>query len=175
MATYQMQEVEVEGKKEMRPVDTKSGRVMFSKSQASTAIYRQEVENEDGEGSLRQRYIARVMDELGMSKSGASTYFYNEREQASGGYKYKHNKNSAERKKAKEAEAKATEEATVEQAEQKTEEAKEVHRWQVVLADTRELVDSFTGRAAAQKFNKEQKEAGKATVMVDGNKEKKSA
>lgn len=164
MAKFEIQNVEVEGKTEERPVDTSTGRILFSKSQAATIIYREEVANEDAEGSLRKRFMTRAMEELELSKHGANTYYYNERQQANGEYKYKHNKNSAERKKAQQAEEAPVEAPVAEEA------PVEVHRWQVVLKDTRDLIDSFTTRTAAQNFNKEQKAAGKDTVMVDGNK-----
>lgn len=163
MAKFEIQNIEVEGKVEQRPVDIETGRVCFSKSQAATIIYREVMADSEAEGSPRGRFIARAMVELELSKHGANTYFYNERQQANGEYKYKHNKNSAERKKSRE-----TVEASVEAVEEAA--PVEVHRWQVVLKDTRALVDSFTTRTAAQQFNKEQKAAGKETVMVDGEK-----
>lgn len=171
MAKFEIRDVQVEGsdKTEKRPVNTETGRVMFSKSQAATVIFREESENQDAEGSLRKRFMARVMDELQMGSSGANTYYYNEVNQSKGEYKYKHNKASALRKKEREAEQ-TTEEVTDQQVEQTQDESGEVHRWQVVLKDTRELLDSFTTRKAAQSFNKEQKAAGVETVMVDGEK-----
>jgi len=171
MTTFKMETQEIRGQDKQVYVNIHTGRVMESKSQASTTIFREEQKNEDGEGSLRKRYMARVIAELGMSKPGASTYYYNELEQDRGGYKYKHNKNSTDRKNAAEAakkEATETQAPTVEAPVQQDD--VEVHRWQVVLKDTRELVESFTGRKAAQDFNKDQKAAGKQTVMIDGNK-----
>lgn len=171
MAKFEIQTQTVEGVEKEVYVNTETGRVIQSKSHASEMIFREEAakDADTEEKSLRQRYIARVTSEIGLSAKGAATYYQNEKNRERGEDKYKHNKASRVRAKQREEAAKAKEEK-VEEVNTQAEEAKEIHRWQVVLKDTRELVDSFTGRKAAQDFNKAQKAAGKQTVMVDGNK-----
>lgn len=172
MAKFQVETRNIEGVEKEVYVNTETQRVIMSKSHASEMIFREEMAKDAAseEKSVRQRYIARVMSEIGLSKNGAATYFQNEKNRDRGEDKYKHNKASRVRAKQREDANKSKEEQTAKVEEKATEEAKEIHRWQVVLKDTRALVDSFTGRKAAQEFNKEQKAAGVETVMVDGNK-----
>lgn len=165
MRTFEIRTVDVEGEMKERPVDIATGRVYGSKSQVAGYIFDEVVSDESIEPKhQRGAYINRCKAELNMTSHGASTYFYNKRKKAAGGDEYEHNKNSAAKKKAAEA---AQETPVVEEAQSEA----ELHRWRVVLKDTRAIVDSFTGRKAAQKFNKEQKAAGVQTVMVDGEKE----
>lgn len=166
---FEIRSVEVEGEMKDRPVDIATGKAYASKSQVASFIFNEVIADESiTEKRQRSAFINRCIAELNMSTSGASTYFYNKRMKAAGGNEYQHNINSAQRKAAKEAEATATEETS-----QQTE--AELLRWRVVLKDSRKIVETFAGRKAAQEFNKEQKAAGKQTVMVDGNKEAKSA
>lgn len=48
-------------------------------------------------------------------------------------------------------------------------------RWQVVYREDRKVVDAFTTRAKAAKYNREMKAKGEDTVMIDALKESQQA
>ncbi len=165
MSTFEMRKVESNGKEFMRPYNTKTQKQYKSKSQASTVIYR-EVQADESINSKHRRaeFLNRVSVELALGKHGGSTYYHNEQRLERGdpkfGFNSAANKKAALRKKA---------EKSTKRSEPEIEECP-LERWQVILKDTRSVLDSFTSRTAAQKFNKEQKAAGIKSVMWDSNK-----
>jgi len=154
MAIFEMRSIDGKSK----PFNLDTNKQYESKSQAASVIYR-EVHSDDSITKKRAAFLRRVIAELDMSIAGGSTYHHNKQKAERGENEYAFNiatnKKAALRKQAEK----------VAQAEEISHE-----RWQVVMKDTRAIVNSFKGRVAAQAFNKSQKAAGVKTVMVDSQK-----
>lgn len=182
--TFEMRTVKNEkGADVKRPFNITSQKMYSSKSQAAGVIFKEvNAEDYDLNGlTVRGEFLRRVNDELELSTAGGATYYNNEQRAARGQDRYQFNKASnkraIERKRAEKESAKEQEEeeakaddqpAAEEPAVNGTEADVEVHRWQVVNKDTRELVESFTSRAKAQEYNRKQ---NGNTVMIDGEKQ----
>lgn len=147
----------------------------ISKAHGFTLIYRETAKDETLEQTALGKLVrAEAIEKLGMTKAGTHTYLANSRRAAAGGDMYKHNK--ATNKKAREAAAVKRAETLaasvtdkeVEKTETPTETVvEELNRWRVENKDTKVLIQTFTTRTAAQKFNKESTEN---TRWFDGEK-----
>lgn len=150
-----------------------------SASNAANKVYADvmyQLENGDIERP-RKEFMRRCIEELAMTNNGASTYFHNkkrkfERGEDEYGLNKATNKKANERKKLEREAAKKAkaEPETPKKSTVDSEPESEVHRWQVIDVKTNSLIDSFTTRSAAQKFNKELKAEGNETKWVDGDK-----
>lgn len=147
----------------------------ISKAHGFNLIYRETAKDESLETTALGKAVrAEAIEKLEMTSAGSHTYLANSRRAASGGDMYKHNKATnkkarvaAAEERAKKLAASATEEV-VETVETPAETVVEdLKRWRVENKDTKVLIESFTTRSAAQKFNKESTEN---TRWFDGEK-----
>ena len=127
----------------------------------------------------RKEFKSQVLsdEDLQMTPNGANSYFQMCKRDFEGHDMYEsHRKHNAKVKKNKSSNTQETETPAVETTPAKDVDLDSGKRWRVVDRDSRKLIDAFTTRSRAAKFNREQKDAGNDTVMVDGLKEdRKSA
>lgn len=148
--------------------------IAMNKMQLSVHVMR----NIQGDDTIAERdqtsVFKAIMMQLGMTKTGCYTYARNVRMHLSGGDAYssnkKWNKKRAAELRVQRAEEVAESDNSGDQVEPEQKDIEQLNRWCVRNKDTKQIVNSFTTRTAAQAYNKKLKEAGENTQWFDKQK-----
>lgn len=142
--------------------------VDMNKMQLSIHVMRNIQADETIEGRQQTGIFVGIMMPLGLTKSGCYTYARNVRNHLNGGDAYESNK-KWNKKRADELKAEKANESTEEEVIEQNP-LEEANRWCVENKDTKELLNSFTSRTAAQDYNRKLKSEGKNTRWFDKTK-----